>query len=120
STRHVLPEVPLVSGGRIGHRLAESARARSFLALGVDARQVDRAIGVLQRVQGATVLDLTSVLIDAMRAAAAAVGLRWGAVRAADAATAGTREARGLAELVKRALPALDAAIEAATGSRAA
>jgi serine/threonine protein kinase len=117
ATRHAVPEAPLVAGGRIGHRLAESARARSFLALGVDARLADRAVAVLARVQGATVLDLTSVLIEAMRTEAAAVGLGWDAVRAADAATAGTREAQGLAALVRKALPALDAAIEAATGS---
>ena len=34
----------LVSGGRSGHRLAESAATRSFLALGVDADRTDRAV----------------------------------------------------------------------------
>ena len=37
----------LVSGGRSGHRLAESAATRSFLALGVDADRTDRAVEAL-------------------------------------------------------------------------
>ena len=39
----------LVAGGREGHRLAESARSRSFLALGVEPRQLARAVAVLTR-----------------------------------------------------------------------
>ena len=115
ATRQGTIDVSLVAGGHIGHRLAESARARSFLALGVDARHADRAVAVLRRVHAATVLDLTDILITAMRGQATAAGLGWDAVRAADAAAAGAREAQGLAVLVQRALPAVDAAIEAAT-----
>ena len=38
----------LVTGGRSGHRLTESVATRSFLALGVDAERIDRAVGALR------------------------------------------------------------------------
>lgn len=114
-TLHVPAAAALVAGGHVGHRLSESARARSFLVLGVDAVRADRAMEVLVRGQGASVLDLTGVLVDEMHALADAAGLGWDLVRAADAASVGTREAQGLAALVQRALPAVDAAIERAT-----
>jgi serine/threonine protein kinase len=101
--------------GHLGHRLAESRSSRSFLALGADGRDLDVAVDVLVRSYDAVPLDLTEVLIEAMRAAAAEVGLPWDAVRAADAAAAGSREAAGLSALVQCSLPAIDAAIEAAS-----
>lgn len=113
----------LVSGGREGHRLAESTSARSFLALGVEAARLDRAVAALTGRFGAKVLDVTQLLIDAMRAQADSAGLPWDTVRAADAAPPGSRDAAGLAVLVQRSLPAIDAAIDdacsaAAEGSR--
>ena len=51
---------------------------RSFLALGVDADRADRAVDALTGRFGATVVDVTQVLIDAMRAQAAEVGLPLG------------------------------------------
>lgn len=99
--------------GHIGHRLAESRSARSFLALGVDGQHVDLAVEVLVRDYDAVALDLTRVLVDAMRASAAEIGLPWETVRAADAAAVGSRDAAGLGVLVQRSLPAVDAAIEA-------
>jgi serine/threonine protein kinase len=104
----------LVSGGRSGHRLAESAAARSFLALGVDADRTDKAIDALTDRFGAMLVDVTQVLIEAMRAQAAEVGLPWDMVQAADAAPQGSRDATGLAALVQRSLPALEAAIDTA------
>jgi serine/threonine protein kinase len=104
----------LVSGGRSGHRLAESVGTRSFLALGVDADRTDNAIEALSDRFGAMVMDVTQVLIDAMRAQAAELGLPWDMVQAADAAPQGSRDATGLAALVQRSLPAIDAAIDAA------
>ena len=85
----------LVTGGRSGHRLTESAATRSFLALGVDADRTDRAVQVLTERFGATVVDVTGVLISTMRAQAAEVGLPWDLVQAADAArpAPGTRPA---------------------------
>jgi serine/threonine protein kinase len=109
------PAAPqLVSGGRSGHRLAESAATRSFLALGVDADRTDRAIDALTERFGAVVVDVTQVLINAMRAHAAEVGLPWDMVQAADAAPQGGRDATGLAVLVQRSLPAIEAAIDEA------
>ena len=110
-----VPAAPtLVSGGHIGHRLAESVAGRSFLALGVDALQVDKATAALQQRLGADVLDLTAVLIDAMKQQASSGGLPWELVRAADAATTGSREALGLAALVQRAMPAMESALDVA------
>lgn len=119
STQVAPVSTPLVAGGHTGHRLAESAANRSFLAVGVEAVRVERAVEVLRRRYGAEVLDLTQVLVDAMRASAEAVGLPWVRVRAADAAAAGSREAAGLAVLVQRALPAVDAAVETAGAAAA-
>jgi hypothetical protein len=109
------PAAPqLISGGRSGHRLAESAATRSFLALGVDADRTDKAIEALVSRFAARVVDMTQVLIDAMRAQAAEVGLPWDMVQAADAAPQGSRDATGLAALVQRSLPALEAAVNTA------
>jgi len=105
---------PLITGGHAAHRLAESVSARSFLALGVDARRLDRAADVLTTMFAARLLDLTQLLIEAMRAQAAAVGLPWDMVRAADAAPSGSRDAEGLAALVRRSLPVVESAIDAA------
>jgi len=109
------PAAPqLVSGGRSGHRLAESAASRSFLALGVDADRSDRTIDALTTRFGVMLVDVTDVLISAMRAQAAEVGLPWDMVQAADAAPQGSRDATGLAALVQRSLPAVEAAIDTA------
>ncbi len=104
---------PAVEAGHLGHRLTESRSSRSFLALGVDGRHLDLAVETLCSLYDAVPLDLTQVLVEAMRRAAAEVGLPWEAVRAADAAATGSREAAGLSALVKRSLSAIDAAIEA-------
>ena len=105
----------LLSDGASGHRLAESAAARSFLAIGVDGLRADRAVDALTGRFGAKVVDVTQVLIDAMKAQAAEFGLGWDFVQAADAAPDGTRDADGLKMLVKRSLPAVEAAITTAT-----
>ena len=107
----------LLADGPSGHRLTESAASRSFLAIGVDAAHADRALNALATRFGALRIDLTQVLIEAMRAQAAAVGLDWGVVQAADAAAPGTRDAQGLSVLVQRSLPAIEAAIKAAVAA---
>ena len=99
----------LGAGGRRGLRLAESVANRSFLALGVDAFRADRAVDALTSRFGAQVVDLTGTLMLAMKEQASAVGLGWDAVRAADAASPGSREAQGLAMLVRRAMPSVEA-----------
>ena len=112
-TRNVPAGTLVVVGGHVGHRLTESAASRSFLALGTEAPRVERAIEVLVGRYGAQVLDLTAVLVQAIRGAATEKGVPWDVVRAADAAAAGSRAAEGLAELVRLALPAIDREIEA-------
>jgi serine/threonine protein kinase len=108
-------EAPVAEvGGHVAARLRDSVRSRSFLALGVDAMHLDRAQTLLSARHGVTVVDVTGVLLDAMRAQAAAAGLPWDAVRAADAAAPGTRDAQGLAALVTRTLPAVNTAIDSA------
>jgi serine/threonine protein kinase len=114
ATRVVKPGVTLVEGGHLGHRLTESVATRSFLALGVDAGRLDRATRVLVEQFAAQQVDVTQVLIEAMRRAAVAVNLPWDLVRAADAAQPHSNEARGLAVLVQRAVPAVHEAVEAA------
>jgi hypothetical protein len=110
-TLNVGPSEKYVVGGRTGQRLGESARSRSFLALGVDADRADRAVDAIVAQCSAHMLDVTQVLIDAMRAQAAQAGLAWETVQAADAAPAGTRDAAGLSVLVQRSLPAVETAI---------
>ena len=105
----------LLADGPSGHRLAESITTRSFLAVGVDAIRVDRALAALVGQFGAKVVDVTQVLIEAMKVQAVEFGLDWEFVQAADAASAGTRDAEGLSVLVQRSLPAIEEAIKAAT-----
>jgi serine/threonine protein kinase len=106
-------------GGHVAARLRDSVRSRSFLALGVDAQHLDRAIALLASRHNATVVDVTQVLLDSMQLQATQAGLPWETVRAADAAAPGTRDAQGLAALVTRALPKIRDAIERAATSGA-
>ena len=110
-------EPELISGGPVAHRLTESAASRSFLALGIDWSRLEKAVDVLTSDYGAIELDVTQLLIDAMRHQATAAGLPWETVRAADAAPPGSRDAAGLAVLVQRSLPAVDAAIDRASAA---
>jgi serine/threonine protein kinase len=104
----------LLADGPSGHRLAESVTTRSFLAIGVDAIRADRALTALVSQFGAQIVDVTQVLIEAMKTQAAEFGLDWEFVQAADAAPSGTRDSDGLSVLVERSLPAVDEAIRAA------
>ena len=63
---------------------------------------------------GAVTVDVTGVLIEAMRSLAAEVGLPWDLIQAADAAPAGSRDAAGLTALVQRSLPVVEEAITSA------
>ena len=95
----------ILADGPSGHRLAESAATRSFLAIGVDAIRADRAVDALAGRFGAKVVDVTQVLIDAMKVQAAEFGLDWEFVQAADAAPAGTT-GRRRARHARQAQPA--------------
>jgi hypothetical protein len=103
-----------VATGAAGQRLRESARARSFLALGVEAVRLDRALELLVRRHGVAVVDVTRVLIETLRRQAEQAGVPWHVVRAADAAAPGTRDAMGLAALVEQSLPAVRDAVSEA------
>lgn len=110
---HVVREVaPISVAGVAGQRLRDSSARRSFLALGVPGHRLERAIRVLEQQYVARPLDLTEVLLAAVRDQADAVGMKWSTVQAADAAASGSRPALGLATLVERAMPAVTAAIE--------
>ncbi|MBL8931663.1 MAG: BREX system serine/threonine kinase PglW [Kineosporiaceae bacterium] len=113
-TSHALPSSPVGSTGALGARLEQSIASRSFLALGVRADRLDRFVEAAQRGYRAGVVDVTAVLLDALRAASAAAGLPWELVRAADAEAESSRGRRGLHELVRRSWPQVEAAIDAA------
>jgi hypothetical protein len=113
-TRVVPLGAPLaLSGGHLDTRLTESATARSFLALGVDAMRADRVADVLGERYGATCIDVTEVLLSALRQQAAG-RIDWDLVVAADAQPRGTRAADGLSALVSAAVPAVATAVERA------
>jgi serine/threonine protein kinase len=118
TTLHPTPPATSAEGEHIAERLRESRSRRSFLALGVEAPRMARALEVLRHDFDAEVLDLTRTLLDAIRAAAAAAEppISWKAVVAADAAMPDSREATGLARLVALAIPKVDAALEAVLG----
>ncbi|MDQ1287210.1 MAG: hypothetical protein QG622_775, partial [Actinomycetota bacterium] len=108
---------PVGSTGALGARLEQSLVSRSFLALGVRASRMPRFVAAARDRYAATVVDLTGVLLATLRASSAAVGLPWDLVRAADAEDEASRGRRGLHELVRRAWPDVEAAVEAALAS---
>lgn len=100
----------------VTRRLRDSVAQRSFLALGVEPRLLDRAPDVLAERFALTVLDVTGLLLDRMRALASESGIPWDTVLAADAAEPASYDGQGLRGLVAAALPAVDDALAAATG----
>jgi serine/threonine protein kinase len=95
-------------------RLAESVATRSFLALGVLPGLLDETARALTGRHPAVPVDVTAVLLDAVRALAAQRSVPWSEVSAADAAEPGSRPAQGLAALVRAALPVVRSAVDAA------
>lgn len=105
--------------GQTDVRLRASMASRSFLALGVRMDRPDRsdqAADLLAARHGATIVDVTGELVEAMRNVAVSMRLPWDQVLAADAAAAGSREHQGLTALVSRCLPAVEAVVDAALG----
>jgi hypothetical protein len=105
---------PVGTAGALGARLETSIGSRSFLALGTRADRVGRLIDAAQARYGATTVDLTGALLDALRSVSAAANMPWELVRAADAERESSRPRRGLEELVRRSWPEVEAAIEQA------
>jgi serine/threonine protein kinase len=116
-TSHALATSPVGSTGALGARLEQSLASRSFLALGARADRLPRFVQAAENRYGATTVDLTGVLIDALKAASAAVGMAWDVVRAADAEVESSRGRRGLQELVRRSWPQVETAVERALGA---
>jgi len=108
---------PVTTTSQIGQRLEDSRRSRSFLALGVPAARLDRFVDSAKGTYAAELVDVTGVLIGALRSQAAHVGLPWDLIRAADAAPESSRDRQGLGELVKRSWAAVLAAVEDALAS---
>ncbi|WP_158319220.1 BREX system serine/threonine kinase PglW [Actinoplanes xinjiangensis] len=119
TSRTAVTSVPVSSAAPTGSaediRLAESVRGRGFLALGVPPLRLDAAAAMLAARHGAHILDVTAVLLEALRAESARRGVPWDEVRAADAAEPGSRPAQGLSALVRAAMPAVGAAINEAS-----
>ncbi|HYN29647.1 MAG TPA: hypothetical protein VES95_07235, partial [Dermatophilaceae bacterium] len=67
STHVVVAAAPVSSDGAIGQRLLDSVRRRSFLSLGVRPDRAAKLITVLCGRYNAYVLDVTAVLVTAMR-----------------------------------------------------
>lgn len=96
--------------------LRESVSARSFLALGVQAKYAELVATNLVDGYRAIEVNITDVLLDSLRASADKAGVPWDAVLAADAAAPESVDARGLAALVEQAIPDINAAIQNALG----
>ncbi|MBK6874123.1 MAG: BREX system serine/threonine kinase PglW [Kineosporiaceae bacterium] len=113
-TSHAVNTSPVGTTGALGARLESSIASRSFLALGVRADRLARLVASAETRYRATVVDLTGVLLDALRATSTSTGPSWEHVRAADAEGESSRARRGLNELVRRSWPTVEAAVEAA------
>lgn len=87
---------------------------RRFRALGVPLGKSDTVAEALCERFSATRIDVTDVLLAAMRARAAEVGLDWDMILAADAGAAADRE--GLKGFVAQAVPAVVEAVAAVNG----
>ncbi|MEU8284183.1 BREX system serine/threonine kinase PglW [Micromonospora sp. NPDC048905] len=105
---------PVGTTGALGARLETSIGSRSFLALGARADRLGRLIDAAQARYGATTVDLTGALLDALRSVSEAANMPWDLVRAADAERESSRPRRGLEELVRRSWPEVEAAVERA------
>ena len=111
ATEH-LASAPVAARGVVGQRLADSIGRRSFVALGVDAQQLDRLVDVLEADYGARSINLTAGLLDALQDEAGRAGLSWSTVLEADAQPAHTTAARGLSLLVDRAMAVVESRVD--------
>ena len=100
-------------------RLEESIDTRSFLAIGMPGQELTATAGLLADRFYAQVLDITGLLIEAMRAEAEKHGARWDVVVAADAHPEGSGERTNLNQLVAMSIASVWAEIEGAIGSGA-
>jgi hypothetical protein len=97
-------------------RLAAAVTERRFLVLTVAQRYLLRAEDEIIRRFPVTRVSLEAVLLQEMKATAAALGARWEVVLQADAAPPESPDWRRLQTLVRRALPAVEQAMLTAGG----
>ncbi|GAA4837470.1 BREX system serine/threonine kinase PglW [Garicola koreensis] len=102
---------------RLVRELRESVGARSFLAIGIPARQVERTTSDLLSTYGGVQVNVTDLLLGGLRSQAEEKSVPWDAVLAADAAESGTRAADGLAALVRQSISTIETAIAEAMES---
>lgn len=95
-------------------RLQESIATRGFLALGVPLLSYDEMIRTLTERVGADPIDVTGLLIDAMRDTATRHGVSWELVVASDAQPSGSPDRVMLDRLVAACMPEVVAAMTAA------
>lgn len=86
-------------------RLEYAARAGGFLALTVSSRFARHAESELMRRFDLERLSCDAMLLGTMKAQAAALGVEWQTVLAADATQSGSRDWTNLTRLVQRAVP---------------
>jgi serine/threonine protein kinase len=114
-TQTSLPAIPIRRIESQSHPttrlLRESISARSFLALGVPAKHATWIAAGLVTAFGACEVNITDVLLEALKESAAKAGVPWDAVLAADAAAPDTVDGRGLAALVQQSIPRIEATI---------
>ncbi|WP_430297721.1 BREX system serine/threonine kinase PglW [Sinomonas sp. B1-1] len=112
-TRTQADSAPVASAGAIEQRLRDSAERRSFLALGVRASLAGSLVRILEGRFNARTVDVTGLLIDSMQDLAESKQVPpWDSLVKADAQPKDSRAGRGLAVVVERALPAVEAAIQ--------
>jgi serine/threonine protein kinase len=95
-------------------RLRRAVQERRFLILTVAPRYLLRAEGEIVRRFPVVRMSLEALLIQEMKATAAAVGARWEVVVQADAASPESADWRRLQTLVRRAMPAMEQALSRA------
>ncbi|OLL18358.1 serine/threonine protein kinase [Rhodococcus sp. M8] len=98
----------------VEYLLTSSVQERTFRALGVPLGTSDTVAAALVEKFGATRIDVTDLLLGTLRSKAAAAGIDWNAILAADAGAAADRE--GLKGFVAQAVPPLIDAVAAADG----
>jgi hypothetical protein len=92
--------------------LRRSLDEHGFVAIGVSVPpdrpgEHERVARELAGAYDGHLLDITTRLIDAMRKLASQQGISWELIRSADAAEAGTVDARGLRVVIDRVVPEL-------------
>jgi hypothetical protein len=101
---------------RFEDRMDGVVREGRFLALVTPPQRLKETAMALQQRYPLAPLSLEHVVLEALRAEAAAIKAQWPVVLAADAEAPGSRDRTNLANLVSRAKPRMVAALAAITG----